>query len=252
MFQLIHDMRVRIMTAPAFTGEKVIGAILFERTMDGAVENHPVPSYLWQQRGIVPFLKIDKGLEAEADGVRLMKPNPDLDKLLERAAGLGIYGTKERSTIGHASPTGIAAIVAQQIEIGAQVAKHGLVPILEPEVLIGSPDKAKAEEILLAELTRQIEAAPGDWPLMLKLTIPNTPDLYAGLIAHPRIARVVALSGGYQRDDACQRLAHNHGMIASFSRALLDDLKRSMSDAEFDRALGAAIDEIYQASTIKN
>jgi fructose-bisphosphate aldolase class I len=251
MFKLIHDMRVRIMKAPAFRGDKIIGAILFERTMDGDVDGKSVPSFLWEDRSVVPFLKVDKGLEAEADGVQLMKPIPGLDELLDRAVRLGIYGTKMRSTINLASPTGIAAIVEQQFKFGAQIASHGLVPILEPEVLIKSPQKAEAEAILLAELSRGLEAWPAGHQLMLKVTIPEVTDLYAPLIAHDQVERVVALSGGYSRTDACRKLALNHGMIASFSRALIDDLKISMTDAEFDAVLGAAIDEIYTASTVK-
>ena len=256
MFALMHAMRVRIITSPAFTGEKVIGAILFERTMDGKAGGDgeaggkPVPAYLWEDKHVVPFLKVDKGLEAEADGVSLMKPMPELDTLLARAVKLGIYGTKMRSTINLASKSGIAAIAAQQFEVGRQIAAHGLMPILEPEVSIKSPDKAGAEAILCDELTRHLDAMT-DGQVMLKLTIPDQADLYAGLVGHPRVARVVALSGGYKRTDACKRLAANHGVIASFSRALIDDLKQSMTDAEFDAALGAAVDEIYQASTVK-
>jgi fructose-bisphosphate aldolase class I len=251
MFKLMHEMRVRIMTAPAFTGDKVIAAILFERTMDGDVDGKPVPSFLWEDRGVVPLLKVDQGLQAESDGVSLMKPINGLDALLERAVKLGVYGTKMRSTINLASPTGVAAIVKQQYEIAAQIAAHGLVPILEPEVLIKSPEKAAAEALLFAELTKGLDAFPAGRPVMLKVTIPEVPDLYAPLIADKRVERVVALSGGYTRDEACKRLAHNHGMIASFSRALVDDLKFSMSDDEFNAALASAIDQIYRASTIK-
>jgi fructose-bisphosphate aldolase class I len=251
MYKLMHEMRVRIISSPAFTGAKVIAAILFERTMDGQAHGKPVPSYLWEDRGVVPFLKVDKGMEAEADGVTLMKPIGGLDELLERAVKLGIYGTKMRSTINLASKTGIAAIAAQQFEVGAQIAAHGLVPILEPEVLIKSPEKAAAEAILLAELMKGADALPADRQVMVKVTIPDVPDLYAPLIAHPKVQRVVALSGGYPRPEACKRLTANHGMIASFSRALIDGLTVSMSDAEFDAALKAAIDEIYTASTEK-
>jgi fructose-bisphosphate aldolase, class I len=251
MFALIHEMRVRIMTAPAFTGDKVIAAILFEGTMDGLAQGRPVPAFLWQERGIVPFLKVDKGLQAEADGVSLMKPMPGLDIVLERAVRLGVHGTKMRSVVNLASPTGIAAIVAQQFELAAQIAGHGLMPIIEPEVLIKSPDKAGAEAILRAELTRALDALPADRQVMLKLTLPEVPDFYASLVDHARVARVVALSGGYARADACRRLAANRGVIASFSRALIDDLKRPMSDAEFDAALATAIDEIFRASTVK-
>ena len=251
MFRLMHEMRVRIITAPAFTGAKVIGAILFERTMDGEAQGKPVPAFLWQERGVVPFLKVDKGLEAEADGVSLMKPIPGLKALLDRAAGLGIYGTKMRSVINRASPGGIAAIVAQQFELGAQITGRGLMPILEPEVSIKSPDKPRAEAFLLSELRKHLDALPDGRQVMLKLTIPDVPDLYSELIAHPRVARVVALSGGYKRDDACRRLAANHGMIASFSRALVEGLTRSMSDAEFNQALANSIEEIYLASIAK-
>jgi fructose-bisphosphate aldolase class I len=251
MFKLMHEMRVRIMTAPAFTGAKVIGAILFEATMDGTVKDKPVPAFLWDDQGVVPFLKVDKGLEAEKDGVSLMKPIPGLDALLARAAKLGVFGTKMRSVINLASKDGIAAIAAQQFEIGAQITGHGLMPILEPEVSIKSPDKAGAEAILLAELTKGLDALPAGQRVMLKLTIPDVPDLYEGLTRHSGVARVVALSGGYTRADACKRLAANHGMIASFSRALTEGLTHSMSDAAFDAALGEAIEEIYRASTVK-
>ncbi|HLH49633.1 MAG TPA: fructose bisphosphate aldolase [Roseiarcus sp.] len=251
MFNLMHEMRVRIMTAPAFTGAKVIAAILFEGTMDRQAKGKPVPTFLWEERGVVPFVKVDKGLDAEKDGVSLMKPMPTLDALLSRASKLGVYGTKMRSVINLPSPTGIAAIVAQQFEVAAKIAEYGLMPIIEPEVSIKSPDKKGAEAILLEELAKHIEALPKGRQVMLKLTIPDVPDLYAGLIAHKNVARVVALSGGYKRDDACKRLAANHGMIASFSRALVEDLKASMSDAEFQAALARSIDEIYQASTVK-
>jgi fructose-bisphosphate aldolase class I len=251
MFRLIHEMRVRIMTAPAFTGDKVVGAILFEATMDGDVNGHPVPSFLWDERGVVPFLKVDKGLQPEADGVTLMKPIPGLDPLLERAVKLGVFGTKMRSTISLPSPSGIAAIVKQQFEIGAQICAHGLVPIIEPEVSIKSPDKPGAEAILLSELTKHLDALPAGRKVMLKLTIPDVTDLYAPLIAHPGVVRVVALSGGYSRQEACEKLAKQHGMIASFSRALTEGLKHAMTDAEFNAALAASIDEIHRASTVK-
>jgi fructose-bisphosphate aldolase, class I len=252
MYKKMHEMRVRIMTAPAFTGEKVIAAILFERTMDGDVNGTPVPTFLWKDRSVVPFLKVDKGLEAEADGVQLMKPIPGLDALLARAAQLGVYGTKMRSVINHASASGIAAIVKQQYELGAQIAEHGLMPILEPEVSIKAPDKAAAEAILLAELTKGLDSVPAGRRVVFKLTIPNVTDLYAPLVADQRVERVVALSGGYTREDACKKLALNHGMIASFSRALVEELKFSMSDAEFNAALAKAIDEIFKASTVKS
>jgi fructose-bisphosphate aldolase class I len=251
MFRLVHEMRVRIMTSPAFTGAKVIAAILFEGTMDGEAQGKSVPAFLWQERGIIPFLKVDKGLAAEHDGVSLMRPMPALDALLARAVKLGVFGTKMRSVINLAAKDGIAAIVAQQFEVAAQIAAHGLVPIIEPEVSIKSPDKAGAEAILLAELTGKLDAMPDGPRVMLKLTIPDVPDLYAALINHPRVVRVVALSGGYTRAYACQRLAANHGMIASFSRALAEDLRHSMSNAVFNAALATAIDEIYRASTVK-
>ncbi len=251
MFRLVHEMRVRIITAPAFTGAKVIAAILFEATMDGEAQGKPVPSFLWEDRGVVPFLKIDKGLEAEKDGVSVMKPMPTLGVLLARAVKLGIFGTKMRSVINLPSKTGIAAVASQQFEVAKQIAGHGLMPIIEPEVSIKSPNKSGAETILRDELRKGLDALPDDRKVMLKLTIPDTPDFYAELIEHPRVARVVALSGGYTRDDACRRLAANHGMIASFSRALAEDLKHSMSEAEFDAALASSIDEIYRASTVK-
>jgi fructose-bisphosphate aldolase, class I len=251
MFKLIHEMRVRIITAPAFTGDKVIGAILFEATMDGQAQGKPVPAFLWEDRGVAPFLKVDKGLQDEADGVQLMKPIPGLDALLERAVKLGICGTKMRSVIKLNSKEGIAAIVKQQFELGAQIDGHGLMPILEPEISIKSLDKPGAEATLLAELTKGLDALPENRQVMLKLTIPDVADFYRPLIDHPRVARVVALSGGYARTDACQRLAKNHGMIASFSRALINELKVSMSDSEFDSTLKEAIEEIYQASVVK-
>jgi fructose-bisphosphate aldolase class I len=252
MFRLMHDMRVRIMTAPAFTGAKVIAAILFEGTMDGEAAGKPVPTYLWEERRIIPFVKVDKGLEAESDGVSLMKPMPGLGALLARAVRLGVFGTKMRSVINLPSQQGIAAIVAQQFEVAAEIAAHGLMPIIEPEVSIKSPDKAGAEAILLAELTKKLDTLPASRQVMLKLTIPDVPDTYSALVAHQNVARVVALSGGYTRADACERLAANHGMIASFSRALMDDLRQSMSDAEFDATLAKAVDEIYRASTVKH
>ncbi len=251
MFRLVHEMRVRIMTAPAFTGAKVIAAILFEATMDGEAQGKPVPAFLWEERGVIPFLKVDKGLEAENDGVSLMRPMPGLDALLTRAVKLGVFGTKMRSVINLPSKDGIAAVVAQQFDVAAQIAEHGLVPIIEPEVSIKSPDKAGAEAILLAELTRNLDAAPDGPQVMLKLTIPDVPDLYLPLINHKQVTRVVALSGGYTRADACKRLSANHGMIASFSRALAEDLRHSMSDAVFEATLAKSIDEIYRASTVK-
>jgi fructose-bisphosphate aldolase class I len=247
MFALIHAMRARIITSPCFTGDKVIGAILFERTMDGEAGGRPVPQVLWE-RGVVPFLKVDKGLEDEADGVKLMKPIPELDALLERAVEKGVFGTKMRSVIERASATGIASIVRQQFEIADQIAAHGLMPIIEPEVSIKSPERAEADAILLAELTKALDALPDDRQIMLKLTLPAQANLFADLVAHPRVLRVVALSGGFSRAEACAQLAQNPGVIASFSRALLSDLRTSMSDEEFDASLGGAIDEIYGAS----
>ena len=251
MYAMMHEMRVRIMSSPAFTGDKVIGAILFERTMDGEAHGKPVPTYLWQDRHVVPLLKIDKGLEAEADGVSLMKPIPGLDALLERAGKLGVYGTKMRSTINLASASGIAAIVAQQFEIGRQIARAGLVPILEPEVSIKSPAKAAAEAILLQELLKGADGWSEATPFMVKVTIPESVDLYAPLIAHAKCDRVVALSGGYALDVACERLARNKDMIASFSRALVEGLTRPMSDVDFDAKLAANIEVIFRASTEK-
>ena len=251
MFRLVHEMRVRLIASPAFTGDKIIGAILFEKTMDGKAAGRPVPAYLWEDKGVVPFLKIDKGLQPEADGVGMLKPIPDLDPLLARAVKLGIFGTKERSTIHLASKTGIAAIAAQQFEIGKQVLRHGLTPIMEPEVLIKSPNKAEAEAILRDELLKGLDALDADDEVMIKLTIPEVSDLYKPVIDHPRTLRIVALSGGYELHDACRRLSHNHGMIASFSRALVGDLKLQMSDAEFNATLAQTVDEIYRASTIK-
>lgn len=251
MYALMHEMRVRIMSSPAFTGDKVIGAILFERTMDGEAHGKPVPSYLWEERRVVPFLKVDKGLESESDGVSLMKPIPGLDDLLARAAKLGIYGTKMRSTIQSASKAGIAANVAQQFEYGRQIARHGLVPILEPEVSIKAPDKGDAEAILIAELLKGADAWTGDVPFMVKVTIPNVDDLYAPLMAHRSCDRVVALSGGYSLTEASEKLARNHGLIASFSRALVEGLSRDLSDADFDAKLAANIGQIYRASTEK-
>jgi fructose-bisphosphate aldolase class I len=250
MFGLIHDMRSRIITSPAFSGDKVIGAILFERTMDGQVDGKPVPEVL-KARGVVPFIKIDKGLENEANGVQMMKPMPELDALLSRAKGLGVFGTKERSVINLANREGIAAIVRQQFEVARQVLAAGLVPIIEPEVNIKSAERAEADRILLDELVKALDALPGDDKVMLKLSIPAEAGLFQPLVDHPRVLRVVALSGGFSRPDACRELAKNPGMIASFSRALLEDLRHQMSDDEFDGALGQAIDEIYQASTAK-
>ena len=251
MFRLMHEMRVRIISAPAFKGDKVIAAILFERTMDGQAHGKSVPTYLWDERGVVPFLKVDKGLDAEQDGVQLMKPMGDLSPLLKRAVKLGVFGTKMRSVINHASKEGVAAIARQQFAVGAEIAQHDLMPILEPEVSIKAPDKKAAEAMLLDELRKGLDGLPPSRKVMFKLTLPDDPDLYMPLIKDERVLRVVALSGGYTRADACKRLAANHGMIASFSRALVQDLRVTMSDAEFNQALKESIDEIFQASTVK-
>ncbi|HWK14086.1 MAG TPA: fructose bisphosphate aldolase [Rhizobiaceae bacterium] len=248
MFDLIHQMRARIIKSPAFTGDKVMGAILFEQTMDRDIDGTPTAQYLWEKRGVVPFLKIDKGLAPAADGVQLMKPMPELDALLKRAVAKGIFGTKERSVIDAANPKGIAAIVAQQFEVAAQVLSHGLVPIIEPEVTISIADKAEAEDILLAEIQKQLASVPAGKQVMLKLTLPTKANLYKPLIDDPRVMRVVALSGGYSRDDANAKLKENSGMIASFSRALTEGLSAKQSDAEFDTMLGSAIGSIFEAS----
>ncbi|GAB5481668.1 MAG: fructose bisphosphate aldolase [Parasphingorhabdus sp.] len=250
MFALIHGMRSRIVTAPSFGGGKVIGAILFEKTMDGEADGKPIPTLLWE-RGVVPFLKVDKGLEDEADGVQMMKPNLGLGELLERAKTKDVFGTKMRSVINLASPTGIAAIVKQQFDVASQILDHGLMPMIEPEVNIKSAERAQCDAILLEEITKQLDALPEDRKVMLKLSIPAEANLYAPLVDHPRVARVVALSGGFSRDEACTELAKNRGMIASFSRALLQDLRHSMTDEEFDQSLGTAIDQIHKASTVK-
>jgi fructose-bisphosphate aldolase class I len=250
MFGLIHQMRSRIITAPSFGGGKVIGAILFERTMDGTVDGKPVPQAL-SDLGIVPFIKIDKGLEGEENGVQMMKPMPDLDALLVRAKGLGVFGTKERSVINAANEAGIAVLVAQQFQVAKQVLAHGMVPIIEPEVNIKSADRDESDRLLLAALLSELDRIPEGEQVMLKLSIPAEAGLFAPLVEHPRVLRVVALSGGFSRAEACRELARNPGMIASFSRALLSDLRAQQSDEEFDRTLGTAIDEIYEASTAK-
>ena len=247
MFALIHDMRARIITSPAFTGDKVIGAILFERTMDGEAGGTPVPQVL-RDKGVVPFLKIDKGLEEEADGVQLMKPIPGLDALLDRAAALGIFGTKERSVINGANRDGIARVVAQQFAVAGQVLAKGLMPIIEPEVNIKSPERDAADRLLLEELLAALDDDASGPRVMLKLSLPAEPGLFQPLVDHPRVLRVVALSGGFGRREACVELAKNPGVIASFSRALLSDLRHGMSDEAFDRALGEAVDEIHAAS----
>jgi len=250
MFGLIHQMRSRIITSPCFGDGKVLGAILFERTMDGKVDGKPTPQALIDQ-GVVPFIKIDKGLEEEANGVQLMKPMPDLDALLARAKSLGVFGTKERSVINIANPDGIAAVVAQQFEIARQVLAHGMVPIIEPEVNIKSPSRDEADRLLLAELSDRLDELHEAERVMLKLSIPAQAGLFHPLIDHPNVLRVVALSGGFSREVACRELAKNPGMIASFSRALLSDLRAQQSDEEFNATLGTAIDEIYEASTAK-
>lgn len=248
MFDLVHAMRARIAQAPEFTGDKVLGAILFEMTMDRDIGGKPSPAFLWQERGVVPFLKVDKGLATDTDGVKLMKPMPDLDPLLERAVKAGIFGTKMRSVIDAANPAGIEAVVAQQFDVGQQILGHGLVPIIEPEVTISIKDKAEAEEILRAAILAQLDALPADQEVMLKLTLPESPNLYESLINHPRVLRVVALSGGYSRDEANARLAQNRGVIASFSRALTEGLSAQQSDAEFNATIAKSIDDIYRAS----
>ena len=248
MFDMIHAMRSRIVMSPAFNGERIVGAILFEMTMDREIGGKPAATYLWEDCRVVPFLKIDKGLEGESDGVQLMKPMPDLDALLERGVKAGIFGTKERSVINAASPTGIAAIVAQQFEVGAQVLSHGLIPILEPEITISISDKAEAEDILRDEILKHLDQMPSDKQVMLKLSLPTNPNQYKALVDHPRVMRVVALSGGYARDEANEKLAQNTGMIASFSRALTEGLSAQQSDAEFNAMLDRTIQSIYDAS----
>jgi fructose-bisphosphate aldolase class I len=250
MFGLIHQMRERIITAPSFASGKVIGAILFERTMDGTVDGKPTPRALIDL-GIVPFIKIDKGLEAEENGVQMMKPMPDLTGLLERAKQLGVFGTKERSVVNAANEAGIAVLVAQQFQVARQVLDHGLMPIIEPEVNIRSADRDESDRLLLAGLLEELDAIADGRQVMLKLSLPATPGLFDPLVVHPKVLRVVALSGGFSRDEACRELAKNPGVIASFSRALLSDLRHDQSDSEFDRTLGAAIDQIYEASTEK-
>lgn len=248
MFDLVHAMRTRIASAPAFTGDKVIGAILFEMTMDREMGGKPSAQYLWEDRRVVPFLKIDKGLADEADGVQLLKPIPGLDDLLSRAVDHGIFGTKERSVINKASASGIDAVVAQQFELGAQVLSHGLMPIIEPEVTISITDKAEAEDLLLASITKHLDGVPDGQKVMLKLSLPTKANLYKPLVDHPKVMRVVALSGGYERDEANAILAQNAGVIASFSRALSEGLSAQQSDAEFNSTIAATIDSIYAAS----
>ena len=250
MFARIHEMRSRIITSPSFANGKVIGAILFEKTMDGDIDGKPVPDVL-KARGVVPFIKVDQGLQDEADGVQLMKEMDKLPALLAKSVAKGMFGTKMRSVIKSANPAGIKAAVEQQFAYGNQIADAGLVPMLEPEYDITAADREEGERLLMAEILKGLDALPEGRKVMLKLSIPVVPDLYKPLIDHPAVARVVALSGGYSTDDACEHLAKNHGMIASFSRALLSDLRVQMSDAEFDAALASAIDDIYAASAEK-
>jgi len=250
MFGLIHQMRERIISSPCFGSGKVLGAILFERTMDGTVGGKPTPQALIE-RGIVPFIKIDKGLEPEENGVQLMKPMPELDALLQRAKSLGVFGTKERSVINAADAAGIAVAVAQQFQVAKQVLAHDMVPIIEPEVNIKSADRADSDDLLLSTVLEELDEMPEGQRVMLKLSIPAKAGLFEPLIGHPKVLRVVALSGGFSREEACRELARNPGMIASFSRALLSDLRAQQSDEEFDSTLGTAIDEIYDASTAK-
>jgi fructose-bisphosphate aldolase class I len=248
MFDLIHEMRTRIVTSPVFGGDRILGAILFEETMDREIGGKPSASYLWEDKGVVPFLKIDKGLADATDGVQLMKPLPGLDDLLARAVRNGIFGTKERSVIGAADAVGIAAIVEQQFDVAHQVLIHGLIPILEPEVTVTIADKAQAEDILLDQIGKHLDGIPDGQRVMLKISLPTVANHYRPLIEHPRVMRVVALSGGYSRDEADALLAQNTGLIASFSRALTEGLSAQQSDEQFDETLGAAIQSIYDAS----
>jgi fructose-bisphosphate aldolase class I len=248
MFDLMHAMRSRIVTSPSFTGDKVLGAILFEQTMDRQIDGFGSADYLWNVKRVVPFLKVDKGLADVVEGAQLMKPIPGLRPLLDRAVGLGVFGTKMRSVIAAADDAGVRAVAEQQFEVAAEILDAGLVPIIEPEVDITIADKADAEALLREHLTTGLDALPSDQQVMLKLSIPTVDDFYTPLIEHPRVLRVVALSGGYPRDEANERLARNHGMIASFSRALTETLNAGQSDAEFDAALAETIDGIYAAS----
>ncbi|MGQ0432183.1 MAG: fructose bisphosphate aldolase [Microthrixaceae bacterium] len=247
MFTRMHEMRSRITSSPAFTGERVLGAILFEDTMDRQIEGQDTPAFLWS-KGVVPFLKVDKGLADEANGAQVMKPMPDLDDLLARAASKGVFGTKMRSVIKLADQAGIDAVVDQQFEVGRQILAAGLVPIIEPEIDIHSPQKAEAEALLKAALIAQLDRLPDGQQVMLKLTLPETDGFYSDLVAHPGVLRVVALSGGYSREEANDRLARNKGVIASFSRALTEGLSANQSDDEFDAMLDASIKSIYEAS----
>lgn len=248
MFDLIHEMRTRIITSPAFTGEQVLGAILFEGTMDRDIEGVPSPTYLWENNGVVPFVKVDKGKEPEVDGVELMKPMPTLGELLARAKDKGVYGTKMRSVVNSANRDGIRRIVDQQFEVGQQIADAGVMPILEPEVDITADDKRESEELLRDSITEHLDALPESRQVMLKLSIPSEDGFYTPLIEHPNCLRVVALSGGYSRQEANERLARNPGLIASFSRALIGELSADQSQDEFDRTLRTAIESIYEAS----
>ena len=248
MFDLIHDMRARIIKSPAFNGDRILGAILFEKTMDREIDGLDTGDYLWGKKHIIPFLKIDKGLEAEADDVQLMKPMPGLDDLLERGVTKNMFGTKERSVIKLANPKGVQAIADQQFEVGRQVLSHGLVPILEPEIDIKSPEKAQAEELLRKALVSGLAQVPDGQQVMFKLTLPETDGFYQELVAHPKVLRVVALSGGYSRDEANARLSRNAGVVASFSRALTEGLSAQQSDEEFDQMLDATVGSIFAAS----
>ncbi len=248
MFDLMHAMRSRIMMSSAFTGERVLGAILFEMTMERLVDGVPTASYLWQRKNVVPFLKIDKGLADQVDGAQVMKPMPELDALLERAVSAGIFGTKMRSVISSANPAGVSAVVSQQFEVGHQILSAGLVPIIEPEVDIHAPDKAEAEEMLRDAILNELASVDADSPVMLKLTLPEVDGLYDVFVNHDSVARVVALSGGYSREVANERLSRNRGVIASFSRALTEGLAAGQTDAEFDAMLDRSIEGIYQAS----
>ena len=248
MFDLVHAMRSRLITSPSFTSEKVLAAILFEMTMDREIEGIPTAQYLWEKKGIVPLLKIDKGLADEENDVQVMKPMPELDKLLDRGVEKGIFGTKERSVINAANGEGIQAVVDQQFEIGKQVLAKGMVPILEPEVTISIDDKEEAEELLKAALLKGLDDIPEGQQVMIKVSIPTVDNFYEDLINHPKVMRVVALSGGYERDDANERLSRNKGLIASFSRALLEGLTADQSQEEFDNTLATTIDGIYKAS----
>ena len=248
MFTRVHEMRTRIIKSPSFDKKEILAAILFENTMDRKIDNLFTADYLWEKKGIIPILKVDKGLAEEKNGVQLMKPIPDLSPLLDRANERHIFGTKMRSVIKEANETGIRTIIDQQFEVGLEIVRKGLVPILEPEVDIHCPDKAKAEEIMLKEMNAHLEKLPADAKIMFKVTIPTVDNLYEGLMKDPHIVRVVALSGGYTQDDANEKLARNHGLIASFSRALAQDLRASQSDDDFDAVLKKAINGIYKAS----